>query len=227
MRPMVVGVDRPEWLRFAGATPFPERAPRAFGVYLKAVRATSRFHLEGLESAERALAGRSAIVAILHSESLLHLACPYNRATAVLVRDHGSNGLYARLARVFGYGMVDAGTWTSMRSVCAALAQPQRILVVAVDGPAGPSGVAKSGVVKLARLSGASLVPVRCSASRAVRLAATWDGRLVPLPCSVLTVAAGAPHEVPRHATRQEVAVAAQDLGKVLADLGGRPELNR
>jgi hypothetical protein len=188
-------------------------------MYLSAVRATSRFKLDGLDPTRDALAGRSAIAAVLHSESLLHLVCPYDRAIALLVREPGSNGLYARLARTFGYQMVDAAAWTSIRSMLDVLANHQGVLAVAVDGPAGPPGVAKNGVVRLARLSGAALVPVRCSASRAVRLATTWDGRYVPLPCNVITIVAGAPFEIPRHATRQVVAAAAHDLGEALADL--------
>src|SRR6266545_2868240 len=84
-----MGVNRPEWLRTAGSAPLPERAPRAFAAYLRLVRATTRFDLDGLEPTLRELGGRSAIVAILHRESLLHFVAPYKVPITLLVSERG------------------------------------------------------------------------------------------------------------------------------------------
>src|SRR6266511_5275138 len=81
-----MGVNRPEWLRTAGSAPLPERAPRAFAAYLRLVRATTRFDLDGLEPTLRELGGRSAIVAILHRESLLQFVAPYTVPITLLVK---------------------------------------------------------------------------------------------------------------------------------------------
>jgi lysophospholipid acyltransferase (LPLAT)-like uncharacterized protein len=212
-----MGVNRPEWLRTAGSAPIPERAPRAFATYLALVRATTRFDLDGLEPTLRELRGRSAIVAILHRESLLHFLVPYKAPITLLVSERGADGMYARLARAFGYEIVSAAPWSSLRRTLEVLAQPGAILVVAVDGPAGPPGVVTPGLGKLARLSGAPLVPLRCSTTRAIRLADTWDTRLVPLPCGVLAVVAGEPVELQREAPPGEVAGVIHRLGVGLA----------
>lgn len=214
-----MGVDRPEWLLPAGAAPLPERAPRAFAAYLGIVRATTRFDLGGLEPARRELGGRSAIVATLHRESLLNLLCPYSARIAVLVADLDVDGMYPKLARRLGYETVAARPWSSLRRALEALARPGAILVVAVDGPAGPVGAVNPGLVKLARMSGAPLVPVRCSATRAITLARTWDNRLVPVPGGVLASVAGHPLELRRDAPPAEVARVVQRLRTGLADL--------
>lgn len=202
--------------------PLPERAPRAFAAYLKAVRITTRSDLERLEPTQRVLGRRSAIVAILHQESFVHFVCAQEGAIALVVRDQGAHGIYSELARAFGYLTVDTAAPMSMRRACDLLAQPDYNLVVAVDGPAGPLGVAKVGVAKLARLSGAPIVPLRCLASFTVPLTTTWDTRLVPLPCGAVTVVSGMPLEIPRRAGHQELAAASRALEEVLTELPGR-----
>jgi lysophospholipid acyltransferase (LPLAT)-like uncharacterized protein len=184
------------------------------------VRATSRFDLDALEPARTDLGARSVVVAILHRESLLHAACPYPVAIALLARDQRSFGLYAQLARSFRYQLIEQlGPIPPLRPALELLSRSGQALIVAVDGPAGPSGVAKRGAVELARLSGAPLVPIRCFAQRAVELETTWDRRLVPLPCGVLVPVAGSLLEVPRRATRHDVAELAKTLASTLSDL--------
>jgi hypothetical protein len=181
------------------------------------VRATTRFDMDRVETTRRELGGRSAIVAILHRESLLHFVSPYKGPIALLVGERRSDGMYASLARAFGYEILSAAPWSSLRRTLKVLAQSGAMLVVAVDGPAGPPGVVTPGLGKLARLSGAPVVPLRCSTSRAFRLADTWDTRLVPLPFGVLAAAAGAPLELRRDASPREVAAVVRRLGAALA----------
>jgi lysophospholipid acyltransferase (LPLAT)-like uncharacterized protein len=206
-------------LRPGRNTPIPERAPRVFAAYLKLVRGTSRFDLGGLQPVRAILGERSAIVAVLHRESLIHFVCPYSVTVAVLARDQDSFGLYAQLARSFGFGMIEQiGLMPPLRKALQLLSQPGRVLVVAVDGPAGPSDVAKRGAIELARLSRAPVIPVRCFARYAVPLRTTWDRRLVPLPCGTIAPVAGGLLEVPPRATRQDID---ELVSTLTATLGG------
>ncbi len=68
----------------------------------------------------------------------------------------------------------------------------------AVDGPRGPSGVIKDGVLTAARLSGAVVVPVTFSASPAWVFRRSWDGYTLPLPFARVAIVAGEPFQVPR-----------------------------
>ncbi len=56
-----------------------------------------------------------------------------------------------------------------------------------VDGPRGPAGVVKSGVVSIARATGAVVVPFYASANRAWYLN-SWDRFLVPKPFARVTL---------------------------------------
>jgi lysophospholipid acyltransferase (LPLAT)-like uncharacterized protein len=57
------------------------------------------------------------------------------------------------------------------------------------DGPRGPAGVVKPGVIVLARDGGRPVVGLSWSASRVFRLA-SWDRMMVPAPFSRVVVVA-------------------------------------
>ena len=71
------------------------------------------------------------------------------------------------------------------------------------DGPRGPAEVVKPGVVTLARLSGAAIVPVAVGASSEWRIG-SWDGFRIPRPFARCVVRFGEPIHVPRVADREE-----------------------
>lgn len=68
------------------------------------------------------------------------------------------------------------------------------------DGPAGPPKTLKKGVLHLAAQSGAKIVPVRFTCSKAKILRSTWDGKRIPMPLSRITIHYGEPLTVPPHA---------------------------
>ncbi|MFQ5665729.1 MAG: lysophospholipid acyltransferase family protein [Candidatus Binatia bacterium] len=77
-------------------------------------------------------------------------------------------------------------------------------LAVVPDGPHGPRGVVKPGVIHLARITGAPIFPVTYAA-RHQRQLRTWDRLLIPLPGSRVVYVVGEPLVVPRHTGDDEV----------------------
>ena len=65
-----------------------------------------------------------------------------------------------------------------------------------VDGPQGPKGVVKAGLIRLAQLSGAAIIPVYISVDRAW-VTRSWDRCLIPKPFSRVLVRFGEPIDVP------------------------------
>ncbi|MGH8221726.1 MAG: lysophospholipid acyltransferase family protein [Woeseiaceae bacterium] len=73
------------------------------------------------------------------------------------------------------------------------------VSVVSVpDGPNGPKGVFKAGVVLMARIAGVPLVPIACAADRAWYLK-RWDDFMIPRPFARVVLAIGEPVSVPRN----------------------------
>lgn len=71
------------------------------------------------------------------------------------------------------------------------------------DGPRGPRYKMNMGVIKLAQLTGAKLMPVHMRFDCALRLK-TWDGFRLPWPGSEVEVEFAEPFTVPRHMTEEE-----------------------
>lgn len=71
-----------------------------------------------------------------------------------------------------------------------------------VDGPTGPKGVVKPGLMAMAQVTGAAILPIIVSADKAWVMK-SWDRFLVPKPFSTVTIRWGDPFVVPR-GTRPE-----------------------
>ena len=67
--------------------------------------------------------------------------------------------------------------------------------VITPDGPKGPPQTLRKGVLHMGAGSGVPVVPVRLSASPAIRLP-TWDRKWLPLPFAKIVVQFGTPIEV-------------------------------
>ena len=75
-------------------------------------------------------------------------------------------------------------------------------LIHIVDGPTGPKGIVKPGLMAMAQVTGAPIFPVIISAEKAWVMK-SWDRFLVPKPFSKVTIRWGDPFPVPR-GTRPE-----------------------
>ncbi|MBE7497833.1 MAG: lysophospholipid acyltransferase family protein [Verrucomicrobiaceae bacterium] len=71
------------------------------------------------------------------------------------------------------------------------------------DGPRGPLHRLQPGIVKLAQLTGAPIVPIHVHYSRAIEFK-TWDRFLLPLPFTRVTVHFDKPHHIPRRMSEEE-----------------------
>ncbi len=72
-----------------------------------------------------------------------------------------------------------------------------------VDGPRGPKGKVKPGLIRMAQLSGAVILPLILSVDKAW-IAGSWDRFLIPKPFSRVTVQWEEPFFVPRKADPDE-----------------------
>jgi lysophospholipid acyltransferase (LPLAT)-like uncharacterized protein len=128
-----------------------------------------------------------------------------DRGLRVLVSRSRDGEMIARLVRRFGFvvvrGSSSRGGAEGLRGLARALREGHSVIVVP-DGPRGPSETVKPGVVVLARLTGAPVVPMALGASSEWR-ARSWDGFRVPKPFARCVVRFGGPVRVGRPAGRR------------------------
>lgn len=183
----------------------------------------STLHVRREEAAVGALwrSGTPAIYAVWHGRILL---LPYFygwRRARVLASRSRDGELLTRFVGRFGLeavrGSSSRGGAEALRLLARALAEG-RDAVVVPDGPRGPRETVKSGIVALARLTGAPIVPIAVGASPEWRFR-SWDEFRIPKPLARCVLRFGDPIRVPRdadraveEATRKEVEAALRAL---------------
>jgi lysophospholipid acyltransferase (LPLAT)-like uncharacterized protein len=109
----------------------------------------------------------------------------------------------------------DARRGLALRQMEAALAAGQDVLI-AVDGPCGPSHRVAPGALWLARKAGVQVIPVGFATQPNIRLP-RWDRLIVPLPMARAAIAMG--HPLPDWSGRQHTEATKASVAATLSRL--------
>ena len=161
------------------------------------------------------------IYAVWHGRILL-LPLFYGRRGSHALASRSRDGeLVARWISRFGLvpvrGSSTRGGGEALRQLARVLRQGGEVVVVP-DGPTGPREVLKAGVIALARLSGAPIVPTAVGASREWRLR-SWDEFRIPKPFARCVIRFGEPIRVPADGDRAALEAARKDVESALRSL--------
>lgn len=169
-------------------------------VYLSSLR----LKVEGEEAILDYLAeGGKGIAAVWHQRFLAVLlyATKFRELKpCVMVSQSRDGDMISPVAERLGLrpvrGSSSRGGKAAMLAMVAALSENQAAAHV-VDGPRGPKGVVKGGLIRLAQLSGADIFPVYISTEKAW-ITHSWDRFIIPKPFSRVLVRWGKPIFVPQ-----------------------------
>ncbi|HTO13306.1 MAG TPA: lysophospholipid acyltransferase family protein [Candidatus Binatia bacterium] len=201
-------------------------APPLTAGAVRALGATLRLRSEGLEPLEPLWAApRPVIYAVWHARILMvpwlnaRLARTHGaRPVRVLASRSRDGELVARWVARFGLrvtrGSSSRGGAEALRELTAAVRAGEDVAVVP-DGPRGPRERLQPGVVVLAALTGAPVVPLGFAARPARRLA-SWDRFMVPWPFARAAAVFGKPFAIARDAERE---TACADLERALREV--------
>jgi lysophospholipid acyltransferase (LPLAT)-like uncharacterized protein len=197
-------------------------APVLGALAVRALRWTLAIRRDERAVAPSWKAGAPVIYAAWHGRILL-LPLLYGwRRPCVLASRSRDGELVARFVRRFGLdavrGSSTRGGARALRLLARSLEQGRDVAMVP-DGPTGPAERAKPGIVALARLTGAAIVPVAVGASSEWRVG-SWDAFRIPRPFARCVVRFGAPIYVERRADRQREEAARRELESALQALG-------
>jgi lysophospholipid acyltransferase (LPLAT)-like uncharacterized protein len=172
--------------------------------YIRFVHITGRWREEGREPAHRLTGeGQPYIAALWHSRLLMAPTGWRSPAPlSVIISQHRDGEMIARVVHHFGVrtirGSTTRGGSKALREMLRAI-KSGRNIAITPDGPRGPRMRAQAGIVLLARLSGAPIVPSAYAVSRR-KLASSWDRFVIALPFSRGLYLWGAPIYVARDA---------------------------
>jgi lysophospholipid acyltransferase (LPLAT)-like uncharacterized protein len=139
------------------------------------------------------LHGGKGIAALWHQRILLVLT--YARrfrefAPLVMISQSRDGDIIAEICRLLNFRPVRGSSSRGGREALATMVTELSVhqaAIHAVDGPQGPRGIIKSGLIRMAQLSGVPIVPLTISVNRAWILK-SWDSFLIPKPFSTIFV---------------------------------------
>ncbi|MFZ4439927.1 MAG: lysophospholipid acyltransferase family protein [Syntrophales bacterium] len=146
--------------------------------------------------------GGKGIIAVWHQRIFLVIsyAQRFKDFTPVAMISKSRDGdLIADVARRLNFHPVRGSSSRGGREALAEMVaqlSTHPLAVHAVDGPQGPRGVVKAGIIRMAQLSGVPIIPVYISVDRAWVLR-SWDRFLIPKPFSTVWVRWDEPIPVP------------------------------
>lgn len=175
---------------------------RLVALYIRLVYRTNRWTTGGEEAPRRLRRdGRSFILAFWHGRLLMIPMAWQNLAPMhMLISAHRDGRIIADAVSHFG---VDSIAGSSRRGGSSALRTMLKRLAagdcvgITPDGPRGPAMCASTGIVNLARLAGAPIVPIAFATSRR-RVLRSWDRFHLALPFGRGVFLWGEPIEIAR-----------------------------
>lgn len=177
---------------------------------------TSRVRIKNID-VFRKYRRKPAIFVFWHGRSMMLspiVAMRGMRSYAVASR-HKDGRMMARLQRLFGlrsiYGSTSDGGISVLRQGVRILREKKYSICMSPDGPGGPSLRVQDGALYFAKMSGAPIIPVCFSASRA-QIQKRWDRYLVALPFGTITCNVGNPVFIDRKATPEQFEQARKNL---------------
>jgi len=182
---------------------------------------TLRYRIENAEAFEAlSAAGNPAILTSWHNRLMMGV-CFFRRYRPVIAVSQSRDGdRMAATVRRLGF---DTPRGSSSRGGVRALlglvreVSTGRVGAHLVDGPKGPRGVIKPGLMLLAQRSGAPIFAVYAAARPRLR-APSWDRMEIPLPFARVHFRFAEPIVVPADLPPEEVESLRRDLEKQLAD---------
>ncbi len=196
-----------------------------FNILLRGICGSNRLSVTREEIFRDHVEQGGNIFAFWHSH-LFYLAYFYvkhaqRRKVAMLVSlsrdgDYGA-ALVRRLRQDAVRGSTSRGGQRAVRRLAAKIAEGRNIAITP-DGPRGPARHVNEGIIKLAQITGARIIPLSYDATRK-RLLKSWDRFMIIKPFGRVHVAFGEPLEVPKNITASERGQYRDKLERTLYEL--------
>lgn len=139
---------------------------------------------------------QSVIIAMWHGQLLTAFMRHANRGNTALAGTHRDASLIVdigkRLNWHFVRGSSSEDSIMAFKSMVRELKKPGTVFLITPDGPRGPAGIVKPGVIKASQLTGAPIIPAAGQATRRWEFR-NWDVFYTAKPCSRIELCFGDP----------------------------------
>lgn len=207
-------------------------------VYVRFFQLTSRWNFEGLENLSPALSGgKGAIFLFQHARIIMApaICSKIGHRMLMLVSAHRDGEMIADAIKGYGIGFIRGSTdnprkrekkrdGTGAAMLIAQALEQGAVVGITPDGPRGPAGTVHPGIVRIAQITGAPVVPAGCSASRGIRLS-SWDRFFLAGPFSRCHYVLGTPVYVSSRKSQTDLENSHRQIEDALAHVTGRADI--
>jgi lysophospholipid acyltransferase (LPLAT)-like uncharacterized protein len=196
--------------------------PRLFHLVTNAIYLTCRITIIGKEHEDQFLCEGKPILFVSWHQGLLYYLYHFRNRHGIIMASQSKDGeIISRIVNLFGFltarGSSSRGGKEALEEMIDTIKRTQCSGGLVADAPRGPFGIAKIGIIKLAKEVGLPLIPVMCWAERKIMFK-SWDKTILPLPFTRIVLFYESPIFVPHDATKER-------MEKIRADL--TDQLNR
>jgi len=194
--------------------------PRLFTLFAGALYRTCRIEIFGKEHEDQFLREGQPLLFVSWHQGLLYYAYHFrNRQGIVMVSQSRDGELIARTLERLGFmsarGSSSRGGKDALNTMVEIINERRCSGGLVADGPRGPFGIAKIGIIKIAKETGLPLVPVMVWAKRKI-LFKSWDRTLLPLPFTRMVFFYDQPIWIAKDASPEQMEQARVDLTDIL-----------
>jgi lysophospholipid acyltransferase (LPLAT)-like uncharacterized protein len=223
--------------RLAKSAAAAQLASLLIGAYIRLVHATSRWDFVGRDHFDNAAAGgQGVILAFWHGRLMMAstVRSQTDKRVFMLISAHRDGEIIAKGVHSFGVEFIrgsaanpkkpgkNKGGASAIAQMIAVL-KSGHVVGVTPDGPRGPGERVQKGIIRLAQMSGAPIVPAAYSVSRGPQMK-TWDRFLLALPFSRGVYVAGPAIEIPKENDAETVETARRTVENALLDVTQRAD---
>lgn len=168
---------------------------------------TMKIEREGFEKVKSIISSRKVIFAVWHSRILL-VTYLYKGLNGLAMVSRSKDGeIVARIIQKQGNeavrGSTKKGGLHALSMLIKKIKEENKPSLIVPDGPQGPRCKVQPGIIILAKKTGYPIVPFSYSAKK-IKIFASWDRFILPLPFTKCRAVYGAPIYVPQDADKNE-----------------------
>ena len=132
-----------------------------------------------------------------HRHIFYHIYHFRNSGVRPLISESSDGELVSQVAEDFGMnpirGSSSSGGARAFLEMINTIKEKKSEILITADGPKGPSGIIKEGVIRLAQKTNSAIVPISWDSSKKKIFYKSWDKFILPLPFSKLIFSYGEP----------------------------------
>ena len=154
--------------------------------YIKLVYITSKWSIQNNKTIDQYISQNKPIIIAFWHGHLLMMNCAWNHPTPfnMLISNHRDGKFITKVTQNFGILVTNGSTerqgFAAARQLIAKLKQGEAIGITP-DGPRGPREQISDGILQLARLAKADIIPMAYSSTN-MRILNTWDSFRLAFP---------------------------------------------